>query len=440
MRDYFYRLADFVNAQLTGDEAFTAWFSGEDSDFTRFNHARVRQSGHVSQRYLNVDLMVGNRHAASEMTLTGERSVDEARVSEAMAGLRTVIPHLPEDPHLLVSDEVRNTEQEAPRELPAATDAVEQILGAGEGHDLVGLLAIGDVSSGFANSLGQRNWFSSSSYNFDYSIYHHADKAVKSAFAGSSWDEDALRKNVASSVSQVEILAREPKTLKPGRYRVYLSPVALYDFVGMLSWGGFGLKDLRTKQTVLLRMVEEGATFADSVTISENTKDGVAPNFQSKGFIKPDTVTLIERGAQKDCLVSPRSAKEYGVPTNGAGGGESPQSLDIAAGDIPQTEVLDRLGTGLWINNLHYLNYSDRPNCRVTGMTRFACLWVENGNVVAPVNVMRFDETMYRALGENLIGFTREREMILDSGSYGGRGTSSGRVPGALVEDFTFNL
>ena len=34
----------------------------------------------------------------------------------------------------------------------------------------------------------------------------------------------------------------------------------------------------------------------------------------------------------------------------------------------------------------------------------------------------------------------RYREMILDAGTYGGRGTGSGRIPGALVEDFNFNL
>jgi predicted Zn-dependent protease len=94
----------------------------------------------------------------------------------------------------------------------------------------------------------------------------------------------------------------------------------------------------------------------------------------------------------------------------------------------------------VWINNVWYLNYSDRPGCRITGMTRFACFWVEKGQVVAPINVMRFDETIYRALGENLLGLTRERDMLLDSGTYGGRSTESARVPGALIDKFHFNL
>lgn len=177
-----------------------------------------------------------------------------------------------------------------------------------------------------------------------------------------------------------------------------------------------------------------------ALTLRENTAAGVAPNFDSQGFRKPDDVTLIAGGAYRDCLVSPRSAQEYGVPTNGASPDEAPESLDIAAGDLPADHALERLDTGVLINNVWYLNYSDPPAGRITGMTRFACFWVEGGQIAAPLNVMRFDETIYRAFGDNLLGLTVEREMILDSSSYGGRSRQSGRVPGALIKDFNFNL
>jgi predicted Zn-dependent protease len=149
---------------------------------------------------------------------------------------------------------------------------------------------------------------------------------------------------------------------------------------------------------------------------------------------------LIDHGVFRNCLVSPRSAKEYTVPTNGAGDSEMPESIDLAAGTVASRDVLRQLDTGIYINNLWYLNYSDRPACRITGMTRFATFWVERGEIQAPLNVMRFDETLYRMLGENLEGLTSERDFILDSGTYGSRSTSSSRMPGALVKDFTFTL
>jgi predicted Zn-dependent protease len=112
----------------------------------------------------------------------------------------------------------------------------------------------------------------------------------------------------------------------------------------------------------------------------------------------------------------------------------------MAAGSLPREAVLTQLDTGVYINNVWYLNYSDRSACRLTGMTRFATLWVENGVIQAPLNVMRFDESIYHMLGEHLLDLTAERELILDASTYHCRSTSSSRLPGALVEDFTFTL
>ena len=53
---------------------------------------------------------------------------------------------------------------------------------------------------------------------------------------------------------------------------------------------------------------------------------------------------------------------------------------------------------------------------------------------------MRFDETLYRMLGDKLVGLTREVDLLPDSNSYGGRSTRSLRLPGALVDDFALTL
>jgi hypothetical protein len=65
---------------------------------------------------------------------------------------------------------------------------------------------------------------------------------------------------------------------------------------------------------------------------------------------------------------------------------------------------------------------------------------VENGRPAGPVNVMRFDESIYHILGDCLEELTREHEHIIDPGSYEWRSTASARLPGALVNDFTLTL
>jgi predicted Zn-dependent protease len=318
---------------------------------------------------------------------------------------------------------------------------VDAVLAAGAGHDLVGFSASGPIHRGFANSFGQRNWDTVSAFNIDLSFYLQADKAVKMTHAGTRWDAAAFAAKANEAKARLKVLARSAKTVTPGGYRVFLAPAAMEEIMSMLSWGGFSLAEHRTATTPLIKMVEQGVTLNPLVTITENTKDGLAPGFQSEGFVKPATVTLIDKGVYKDCMTSPRSAAEFDAAQNGADENyEVPLSLDMQAGALPDAEVLKTLGTGIYVGNLWYLNYSDRNACRLTGMTRFATFWVENGEITAPLNVMRFDDTVYRMLGANLIGLTAERDLRLSTSTYEARSTHSMHLPGAVIEDLWMTL
>jgi predicted Zn-dependent protease len=440
MQEYFFEIAEVVSTLLAGAEVFTSSFSGEESDFVRFNRGETRQAGNVVQRHLTVDLVEGLRHAAGTLTLTGDFGSDVGRLRELVAALREMRVHLPEDPYLSYATEVRSTERVHRGELPDRQAVLASVRDAGRGRDLVGVYAAGTIHRGFANSLGQRNWYGNQSFNLDWSFFHRADKGVKASYAGFAWSDAAFARTMAKAGEQLEALARPALTISPGRYRVCLAPVALGEILSVLAWGGFGLRAHRTKTTPLVEMIEAGARLHPSVQITENTRAGFAPDFQEAGFIRPPQVSLIRDGVYDQCLVSPRSALEYGVETNGAVASEVPLSLEVGAGQIPTDSVLAALGRGISVGNLWYVNFSDRSACRMTGMTRFATFWVEDGAIHAPLNVMRFDETLYRLLGENLIGLTIERETLLDPGTYHARSTASARLPGVLVEDFTFTL
>ncbi len=440
MQSKFYEIVDYLTGKLAGEEILLANYSGENSDFVRLNHAAVRQAGSVNQAYLGLKLIVGKRSSMATCTLTGDAAVDRGRTEKMLAELRDRLPSMPEDPYLLYNTKPKNSEQFGLCKLPDSGEAIKTIINEAAGLDLVGIFAAGEITQGFANSLGQRNWFSTHSFNFDWSIYHSTDKAVKCSYAGFEWENRQLARRMADARSQLEVLGRPAKVVKPGGYRVYLAPAALEEIMSILCWGGFGLKEHRTKNTCLLKMLDEGRTLHPSLTLRENTAEGLAPNFQAEGFLRPASVTLIEDGKLIGAMVSPRSAAEYRVETNGSHDGEYPDSLDMAAGDMPREDAAGRIGEGVYINSLWYLNYSDRPNCRITGMTRFATFWVEEGEIVAPLNVMRFDDTVYRMLGENLLALTKDRDMLPSASTYGARSTTSMRLPGALIDDFTFTL
>ncbi|HIE01988.1 MAG TPA: TldD/PmbA family protein [Thiotrichaceae bacterium] len=440
MQDYFYALADFIDQQLQNDEVYLCELIAEKSDFIRFNKGKVRQPSSVEQRYLEIDLIKGQRHTLGQLALSGNTSSDYEQVKDLLSALRDQLRDSPEDPYLLYATEVQSTESINLNPLPEPEEALT-ITEAIQDHDCVGLYAAGGLFTGFANSLGQRNWHSHHSFNLDWSFYHDKDKAVKSAYAGFKWEQATFEERITQSLAQLEWMKQSPRTIEPGQYRVYLAPTALYDIINLLGWGGFGLKAQRTKDSPLLRMLEEPAQHLHpSINLIENTAEGLAPAFQSEGFIKPAQVPLITSGVYKSALISPRSAKEYKVETNGANEDESPNSLDLAPGDLQQDQILKALDTGIYINNLWYLNYSDRAACRITGMTRFASFWVENGEIKAPLNVMRFDETLYNMLGKKLLALTAERAFLMETDTYEVRSTGSTRLPGALIDGFTFTL
>lgn len=440
VESYFHDVAAIVDSLCRGPEIHLSSFEAEDSDFVRFNEGRVRQAGTVTARSWSIDLLSGRRHACGSVSLCGDLKVDRAGIADLVRRLREACEHVPEDPFLHYAVEPRSTARRGVDRLPAASDVVGEVQSASRGRDLVGIYAGGGIHRGFANSLGQRNWYSQHTFHLDWSFVREADKAVAASYAGFDWQPPAFERKVATALEQLNLLGRPPRTVPPGRYSAYLAPAALAEFVGLLGWGGFGLRAHRTKTTPLLRMLEEDVRLDPRVSIAENTRDGIAPGFQEEGFLRPDRVSLIDAGRYRGHLVAPRSAAEYGVETNGAAAGEMPQSLDVAAGGVPLERVAETLGTGLYVGSVWYLNYSDRAACRTTGMTRFATFWVENGRLQAPLNVMRFDETIYRLLGEQLIDLTQEREWVIDSSTYTRRSTSSTRLPGALVREFTLTL
>lgn len=438
--DWFDARVTAATTHLTGDEVLLASLHTEDTDFVRFNNASVRQAGSIDQTEISLDLIEGQRHAEATVQLTGDTATDDRRIAAVLGRLREQRREVPDDPHLIVNTEPSSSHQVGENTLPPTADAVAAITGKSGGQDLVGIYASGTVATGFANSLGQRNWYESSTFDFDWTRYLQADKAVKSAYAGFSWDDTVFDRKLIEAEAKFEALKRPPKSLSPGEYATLLTPSALNEIMDLLNWNAFGIRAQRTSQSALLRLVTGDAKLDERVRVSEHTAAGVAPNFQEDGWLRPDEVVLIDGGVAVDALVSPRSSVEFGVEPNGASGSESPESLAMAGGSLADADALAKLDTGLWVGNLWYTNYSDLPGCRVTGMTRFATFWVEGGEIAAPIDVLRFDDSVYNLLGERLVDLTSEPELMIDNSTYGHRVSASMTLPGALIDGMRFTL
>ena len=418
----------------------------ERSDFLRFNHGALRQATGVQQAYVTLAVERGLRRSESSLSLSGDLAADVRRLQAERTLLTAQLDLIADDPWLQFPAAATHSRRDERGALATAAHVIAQVHETAALRlklDLVGFYAAGPVAHAMADSLGSRHWHRVESFHFDWCLYHRADKAVKTAYAGTHWDDAAFAARLDVAATRVQLLELPARTLQPGAYRAAFAPAAMAELLGTLGWSGFSLKARRTGVSSLMRLQRGEAAFAPGFHLDEAFARSTAPSFSPEGFARPDSVALVADGrlpAAGGTLNSPRSAAEYGVPATGADSGESPEALHLHGGSIPDADLLRTLGTGLYISNLWYLNYSDRAACRMTGMTRYACFWVEGGELVAPLNVMRFDDDALRLFGPGLVGLTATPEFIPNSDTYGARRLGSVTTPAAVVEGFALSL
>ncbi len=430
---------DSILGELKENEEATISLDGEKSDFIRFSKAKVRQATNVTQGFISFTYIANNKTMKLEFPFCGDLKHDIKQGIVALNQARKDCENLPEDPFVIYPKNNGTSDENHYGELLDKEKHVKSVLSPAQNLDLCGLFISGLMVRASRNSKGQNHWFSTESFCTDYSIYN-GPKAVKGAYAGTDWNQDQYEKNIKDNIIKLEIMNRPKKEIQRGKYRTYLAPDAVAETTHILGWGSLSEGGIRRGESSLLALKEGNKTLSNKFSISENFDLGLTPRFNEMGELSPNKINLIENGELKELLVSSRTAKEYGLESNGADAQESPSSLDIATGNLKEENILSELGTGLYLSNLHYLNYSDRQSGRITGMTRYACFYVENGEIVAPINDLRFDETLYNFLGQNLVAVTDFAHVIPTNSTYFQRALGGCKVPGIIVDNFSFTL
>ncbi|AOJ07952.1 metallopeptidase TldD-related protein [Burkholderia mayonis] len=436
---HFARLADEAERLKQPGEAVLLWFAGETSDFIRFNAGKIRQTGRVLQGKLGVRLAGGARQASVTQTVCGDPATDLPELAAALATLRDGLRDAPDDPHLLFDTSSWQQSTRRTGRLPDPDALARLVADAARGLDFVGFYAGGALVRGFASSTGSRGWHEVENFDFSWSLYDPSGRAIKTVYAGDAWSDAVLAHKIEAAAARLPVLGRTPKALAPGRYRAYLAPAAVQEIVSLLGWDGFSARANASARGSLHRLHAGEAALDPRVTIAEDFSLGVAPAFNADGY-RRDSVPLVVEGRSAGQLVSARTAREHGLNPNGATAYEVPETLSIAGGALADADVLAALGTGLYVGNLWYLNFSDKMNCRMTGMTRFATFWVEGGRIVAPVDAMRFDDSLYRLFGDELEQLGAEPELLLNDQSWGERATGGAKLPGLLARSFELTL
>ncbi len=430
--------AEIFNNLKEGEEAVTN-FWGEDTDYIRYNAGKVRQNTQVHQYHMR--LLYKKQNKTFTASWSFEKNKDKAlkKALEKLAWLRKECAELPDSPHLPVIQNNGRSDREFTGKLPSAAEAMKDVSAVSKGHDFCGLVANGLQVYATENSKGQSHWFSKESFFVDYSMYN-VDRAVKGMYSDSHWDLNVLKNKVHGSATRLSLMNKPVVSVRPGKYRVYLSPDAVSELTGFMHWYAFSHRAFKTGGGFFTDLGRGEKSLSPQINIRENFGLGLTAPFNNLGEVSSEHVSLIEDGKLRQWLTSTKSALEFKVEGNKAEENESPRSLEILPGRLKESEILKELGTGLYLANLHYVNCSDQKSARLTGMTRYACFWVEKGEIVGPIENLRFDESLYEAWGPKLIGITDFSEIIPDVLTYSERHLGGQKLPGMLIEDFSFTL
>ena len=442
--DHFDRLSEACFDALGEGEQLTLNIAAEEQQFLRFNNSRVRQSTSVSQSRLNLCLQSPNRRVVYSFDLTGDLDHDTAASVSLIGRGREELGALPEDPFVTSLINHGESQQHHAGRLPEPQALLEQVSTHTKGSDFTGLYAGGPQLRASCNSEGMRHAFSTESFFLDYSLFTvnagGENKAVKVLYAGREWEAHAFEKSVAESRELLNLLKQDSQPLAPGHYRVFFAPAAVEALLALFSWGALSYRAWKKGDSALKRLIEGELQLSPLFSLRENFSLGLTPGFNSLGEVAPEQLEVIAKGALGSLLISSRTAQEYGVTSNGADSGEGLRSPEMDTGELEEADILSALNTGIYVSNLHYLNWSDLLNARITGMTRYACFWVENGEIIAPIKDLRFDESLYRVFGSELEAVTRTADITMKTDTYLQRSLGGSKVPGMLVRDFRFTL
>ncbi len=412
----------------SGEIALVTTFE-EKSHYCRLNKSQVRHLGSIHQ--INYTLHLWKEDKYTRGTVTEEKNLEEL-----LLDLRKQIPYLSVDEYTTYPSSFQSEDSEEKSltlDQKTFEKSLRSLLGSIQKVQATGLFMESALNYSIHDSLGNKKKYSHSSLFFDYSLIKYPLSA-KGIYCSPSWDFDKWQKNLNETIYYLEHLKPNLKSLKPDHYDVYFGPEAIADLLSLFSWNGVSQAAVQENKSFL----KEEKTFSPLFSLQENFNLGLSPHFNELGILSPIKVPLIAEGKWIESLTSPRSALKYKKNSHGALESESLRSAEILPGT--HTTSYKEMKKGIYIPYVHYLNWSDAHQGRCTGMTRFHCFFIEDGEIKDNIQPIRFDESLYHIFGKNLMALDKETKLIYEVGTYGSRQFGGVKVPGALVKDVNFTF
>jgi predicted Zn-dependent protease len=381
----------------------------ESGGLTRFANSVIHQHTERSDAQIKIRVVTGKRSASAStnrldddaVTRTGRRALEMARLSPP----DHLFPGLPDD----FGASLVSPSQEAERfdEATAAAtpgwraDRVAEAVRAARDRPAAGFFSTSADEVALANTNGVRRHATFTVAAFTCMLRSGDGTAHDESAAGRAWDIPVVA--ITEDLAHWADRGRGAGEVEPGTYPVVLMPLAVGEMIEMLSYMGFGAKDVLNGESFFVdRQGKSVAAPIVSVVDDVAHPRSLGPAFDMEGVWR-QRVAIIDGGVANQPVYDTRTAAEAGTTTTGHASGSQeygpyPANLHIVPGDQTNDDLVAGIERGLLVRRFWYVNVVNQRETILTGMTRDGLFLIEDGAVTKPVHNLRFTQNVLDGL------------------------------------------
>jgi predicted Zn-dependent protease len=412
---------------LVGDRAEALVTCGQGhSALTRFANSRIHQNMASDDDHVRLRVVVeGGRIAQASTTRLDPEGI-ERLVEQTIAAARLCPPD-PDFPGLAEPAPIVEVDHWDDATAAASPDARAGVVGdfvdAAPDLESAGYCSTDSDVHVMASTSGIR--FASRSTMAQVDAIHRAASAEGAPTDGygqttSARVDDLDGRRIGEVAAAKALGGADPIDLDPGTYEVVLEPKAVAALLLFPAWLGFNGK-AHADGTSFVHLGEQ--QLDEQIHLWD---DGTDPRALGRPYDAEGTpkrrVDLVTGGVTVGLVHDRRSAALAGVESTGSSIGSEafggyPGDLFLAGGDQSRAELIAGMERGLLVTDFWYNRILDPKTQVITGLTRNGLFLVEHGEVVAPVQNLRFTQSVVAALGPgHVLGLGDDAELVSNEG------------------------
>jgi predicted Zn-dependent protease len=417
-------------------------FSVTNEALTRFANNAIHQNVAESDAALEVRAAFGKRVGTAR---TNDLSPDSVKriVETACEAARHQpenedFPGLPDPSPIQTVNAFDEAVASATPEVRAQAVAAICRAAQAAGANAAGAYSTTHTESAIANSRGLWAYHPGTSVDLTLVVA----KDTGSGYAhGTHWRLDRVETERLGqeAVAKAVLAAQRPtQSLPTGEYTVILEPYAVADLLEQLAACGLGALAVQEGRSWMNGRLGK-TIFSPQLSLWDDGYDlaGEPEPFDCEGVSK-QRVDLIKAGQPVAPVYDTHTAaREPGRTSTGHAqpidedwDGPAPANMVMATGDARLEDLIASTPRGVYVTRFWYVNALAERNCLLTGTTRDGTFLIENGVLAAPVQNLRFTQSLLSAFKRITAVGNTARPI---AGFYG-----SHQVPALKVDGFRF--